>query len=93
RNGGCRRRRSLILFLIYLYFSPHFFDKRLLTTLAFWEWVLCVDCAASLWLLTAALEAIAPRCATLGSQLVRNCQIVMIECLTDQSLYFMTVAA
>jgi hypothetical protein len=53
---------SVLLFLVYLYFTPHFFNyKGLLTSLAFWEWLLCADCVASLWILTAALDAISPR--------------------------------
>jgi hypothetical protein len=35
----------------------HFFNyKGLLTSLALWEWLLCVECVASLWILTAALD-------------------------------------
>jgi len=48
---------GVLLFLVYLYFTPHFFHNQgLLTSLAFWEWVLCADCAVSLWLLAAGLE-------------------------------------
>jgi hypothetical protein len=53
---------SVLLFLVYLYFTPHFFNcKGLLTSLAFWEWLLCADCVVSLWILTAALDAISTR--------------------------------
>jgi hypothetical protein len=46
-----------LLFLIYLYFGPEMFDnKRLLSSLAFWEWVLCANCGAGLWMLAKAIE-------------------------------------
>ena len=52
---------SVLLFLVYLYFAPHFFNyKGLLTSLAFWEWLLCADLVASLWILNAALDGISP---------------------------------
>lgn len=45
---------AVLGFLLYLYFGPEYFDNgRLLTSLAFCEWMLCADCAASLWLLAA----------------------------------------
>lgn len=48
---------GVILFLVYLYFTPHFFNhKGLLTSLAFWEWLLCADCVFSLWMLATALD-------------------------------------
>lgn len=53
---------GVLLFLVYLYFTPHFFNyKGLLTSLAFWEWLLCADCVSSLWILTAALDGILAR--------------------------------
>ena len=53
---------GVLLFLMYLYFTPHFFNyKGLLTSLAFWEWLLCADCVSSLWILTLALDRISPR--------------------------------
>lgn len=48
---------GVLLFLIYLYVGPEFFDNdRLLTSLAFWEWILCVDCGAALLVLARAVE-------------------------------------
>jgi uncharacterized membrane protein YhaH (DUF805 family) len=53
---------SVILFLVYLYFTPHFFNyKGLFTSLAFWEWLLCANCVASLWMMIAALDGISPQ--------------------------------
>jgi hypothetical protein len=52
---------GVLLFLVYLYFTPHFFNfKGLLTSLALWEWLLCANCVSSLWILTAALDRISP---------------------------------
>jgi hypothetical protein len=46
-----------VLFLVYLYFGPEFFNNdRLLTSLAFWEWLLCIDCGVGLWALAGAIE-------------------------------------
>ncbi len=43
--------------LIYIYFIPNFFDgKSLLTTLALWEWALCVGIVSYLLLLTMVLD-------------------------------------
>ncbi|MFZ0760593.1 MAG: hypothetical protein WAM69_11625 [Candidatus Sulfotelmatobacter sp.] len=54
-----------LLFLLYLYFAPAFFNNdRLLTSLAFWEWMLCLDCAVALWMLGAALDRIRPNIST-----------------------------
>jgi len=48
---------AVLLFLLYLYFGPNFFDnKTLLTSLAFCEWMLCADCAVSLWILAGLVE-------------------------------------
>ena len=60
--GAPRRLIALqsaaFLFLIYLYFAPDFFSNdRLLTSLAFWEWVLCADCGVSLWMLAHHIDA------------------------------------
>ena len=53
---------GVLLFLIYVYFTPHFFNyKGLLTSLAFWEWLLCADCVSSVSILTGALDGISPR--------------------------------
>ena len=44
---------GVLLFLIYLYFAPEFFnDDHLVTGLTFWEWLLCADCGAALWALS-----------------------------------------
>jgi hypothetical protein len=44
--------------LVYLCYGPVNFDNsRLVTSLAFWEWVLCADCAAALWILAQKIEA------------------------------------
>jgi hypothetical protein len=46
-----------LLALVFLCYGPVEFDNtRLLTGLAFWEWVLCVDCAAVLWGLARVVE-------------------------------------
>lgn len=48
---------AVLLFLVYLYIGPEFFDNdRLLTSLAFWEGVLCVDCGLALWALAKVAE-------------------------------------
>jgi hypothetical protein len=45
------------LILLFLCYGPVEFDNsRLLTSLAFWEWVLCLDCGACLWALSSAVE-------------------------------------
>jgi hypothetical protein len=47
----------VLLFLAYLYFGPEVFNNdHLLTSLAFWEWILCVDCGVGLWALAGAVE-------------------------------------
>jgi len=49
---------GVLLFLVYLYVGPEFFNNdRLLTSLAFWEWVLCIDCGAALWALAKVVAA------------------------------------
>jgi hypothetical protein len=53
---------AVLLLLMYSYFGPEFIDNgRLLTSLAFCEWMLCADCAVSLWVLAAAVETGQPR--------------------------------
>jgi hypothetical protein len=50
---------AVLLFLVYLYVGPELFtNDRLLTSLAFWEWVLCVDCAVGLWALACVIEGV-----------------------------------
>jgi hypothetical protein len=40
----------VLLFLGYLYFHPRFFGNTgLVDSLAFWEWMLCGNCAVLLW--------------------------------------------
>jgi len=49
---------SVFAFLLYFYFTPHFFDNRhVLTSLAFWEWLLCFNCVASIAMLAATCNA------------------------------------
>jgi hypothetical protein len=49
---------GVLLLLIYLCYGPVSFNNdRLLTGLAFWEWVLCLSCAGGLWALAKAIEA------------------------------------
>jgi hypothetical protein len=60
---------AVMAFLLYLYFGPDFFDnKTLLTSLAFCEWLLCIDCAVALWILAAAVNAIPRVAAARASQ-------------------------
>lgn len=48
---------AAVLAVAFLSCGPVQFDNhRLLTSLAFWEWVLCGDCAAVLWVLARAVE-------------------------------------
>jgi hypothetical protein len=48
---------GVLLFLVYLYFEPGIFNNaRLLTSLAFWEWMLCLSCGAGLWALAWTIE-------------------------------------
>lgn len=50
---------AVFLFLGYLYFTPDFFSNdRLLTSLGFWEWMLCADCAVALWFLAGAVASL-----------------------------------
>lgn len=50
---------GVLLFLVYLYFVPDFFNNdRRLSTLAFWEWMLSVGCWVGLWTLAGAVEAL-----------------------------------
>lgn len=51
----------VLAFLIYLYFGPDFNNDHLLTGLAFWEWVLCADCAVAVVALTLAIEKSEPQ--------------------------------
>jgi hypothetical membrane protein len=44
---------AALLLLVFLCYGPvEFSNDRLLTSLAFWEWVLCVECGAALWALS-----------------------------------------
>jgi hypothetical protein len=48
---------GVLLVLVYLYVVPDFFtNDRLLTSLAFWEWILCVDCGVGLWVVAKVVE-------------------------------------
>jgi hypothetical protein len=48
---------GIFLFLVYLYFGPEFFNNdRLLTSLAFWEWMLCAGCGVGLWALAGSIR-------------------------------------
>ena len=50
---------AALVAVAYLSFGPvEFDDDRLLTGLAFWEWVLCLDCAAALWALAWRVEQV-----------------------------------
>jgi len=52
---------AAVLFLLYLYFGPDVLDNRTIwTSLAFCEWMLCADCAVSLWILAALVARIKP---------------------------------
>jgi hypothetical protein len=55
--SGIAALNSLVLaFLLYMYFGPEILNNDgLLTSLAFCEWMLCVDCALSLWILAAVI--------------------------------------
>jgi len=65
---AARAAPSLLLFqlvalatLVFLCYGPvEFKNDRLFTCLAFWEWVLCLDCAAALWALAVAVEMPTP---------------------------------
>jgi hypothetical protein len=66
--AAARAAPSLLLFqlvalvtLIFLCYGPvEFKNDRLFTCLAFWEWVLCLDCAAASWALAVAVEMPTP---------------------------------
>jgi len=48
---------AIVMLLVFLCYGPVNFDNsRLLTSLAFSEWVLCLDCAATLWILAGRIE-------------------------------------
>jgi hypothetical protein len=48
---------AALLTIVFLCYGPvEFKNDRLLTGLAFWEWVLCADCAAGLWALARSVE-------------------------------------
>jgi hypothetical protein len=53
---------AVMVFLIYLYLRPTYLfqDDHLLTSLAFWEWMLCLDCGLALWKLASSVEAMKP---------------------------------
>jgi hypothetical protein len=60
--GMAALNSAVLLFLLYSYFGPEFVDNsRLPTSLAFFEWMLCADCAVSLWVLAAAIQTGQPR--------------------------------
>ncbi len=47
---------AVLLFLVYLYFGPDFFNNdHLLTSIAFWEWLLCADVGIALLALARAI--------------------------------------
>jgi hypothetical membrane protein len=48
---------AALLLLVFLCYGPvQFSNDRLLTSLAFWEWVLCLDCGAALWALSGTIR-------------------------------------
>ena len=48
---------AALLLVIFLCYGPvDFNNDRLLTSLAFWEWVLCLDCDVALWALDRGLR-------------------------------------
>jgi glucan phosphoethanolaminetransferase (alkaline phosphatase superfamily) len=49
---------AVLIFLVYLYLRTDYFfdDSHLLTSLAFWEWMLCLDCGIALWRLASAIR-------------------------------------
>ena len=54
-----------LLALVYLCYGPVEFDNsRFLTGLAFWEWLLCADCAVALWVLAGKIQAVPRRGVT-----------------------------
>ncbi len=51
---------AALLLVIFLCYGPvDFNNDRLFTSLAFWEWVLCVDCGLALWALAGRIESMA----------------------------------
>jgi len=47
---------AVLLVVVVLCYGPvDFNNSRLLTGLAFWEWVLCLDCGVALWALAGAV--------------------------------------
>lgn len=65
---AARAARALLIFqlgalltVVFLCYGPVDFDNdRLLTGLAFWEWVLCADCGVALWALAGTVEGTRP---------------------------------
>jgi len=50
-----------LLMVVFLCYGPvEFKNDRLFTCLAFWEWVLCLDCGVALWALAVAVETPVP---------------------------------
>lgn len=48
---------ATLLIVLFLCYGPvHFDNDRLLTSLAFWEWLLCLDCGVALWALARGLR-------------------------------------
>ncbi len=48
---------AALLIVIFLCYGPvDFNNDRLLTSLAFWEWALCLDCGVALWALARGLR-------------------------------------
>jgi hypothetical protein len=48
---------AALLIVIFLCYGPvDFKNDRLLTSAAFWEWVLCLDCGVALWVLARRLR-------------------------------------
>ena len=49
-------KSCVLLILISSYFGQHCFNNsELLTSFAFWEWMLCIDCGVGFWVLSATL--------------------------------------
>jgi hypothetical protein len=47
---------ALLIVIFLCYGRVEFNNDRLLTSLAFWEWVLCLDCGVALWALARGLR-------------------------------------
>jgi hypothetical protein len=48
---------AALLIVMFLCYGPvDFNNDRLLTSLAFWEWILCLDCGVALWVLARGLR-------------------------------------